>query len=123
MAVIVGLVIVLGAVLLGFTMAGGKVGALLHLSEFVTIGGSSLGALIVMSPTKVIRDLLRGTLQVVKGSPYNKQTCLELFRFLYAVARTIRRDGMLALEPIISNPNGPLFKKYPRINGNHHIKE
>ncbi|MFM8273945.1 MAG: motility-associated protein, partial [Gemmata sp.] len=45
---------VLISVLVGFSMAGGKVGSLIHLSEFVTIGGATFGALIIMSPIKVI---------------------------------------------------------------------
>ena len=52
MIVIVGCIIVLGAVVTGFTLAGGHLGALVQISEFVTIGGSALGAMIVMSPEK-----------------------------------------------------------------------
>src|SRR5437763_3218475 len=98
MAVIGGCVFVLVAVLVGFSMAGGHIGALLHLSEFVTIGGASLGALIIMSPMKVLRDVVRGVLQVTKGSPYPKATYVELFALLYALARMARKDGVLTLE-------------------------
>lgn len=124
MVVIFGCIFVLGAVIAGFTMAGGKVGALIHLSEFVTIGGSALGALIIMSPKKVLVDLMRGMIQVLKGSPYNRRTYFELFGLLFEITRTVRRDGMLALESLISNSHdNPLFKKFPRIAGNHHAKE
>ena len=58
MIVIVGCIVVIGAILAGFTMAGGHVGALMHLSEVVTIGGASLGALIVMSPKNVMVDIV-----------------------------------------------------------------
>ena len=54
MIVIVGCIVVIGGVLGGFAMAGGHVHALIQPSEVVTIGGASLGALIVMSPTKII---------------------------------------------------------------------
>ncbi|MFN9953669.1 MAG: motility-associated protein, partial [bacterium] len=50
MVTIVGFLIVVGSVLGGFMMAGGHVGALIHPSEIVTIGGAALGALVVMSP-------------------------------------------------------------------------
>ena len=65
MIVIVGVIVVLGAVLGGFTMAGGNVGALVHISEFVTIGGASIGALIVMSPKKVLMDIVKGLMQTL----------------------------------------------------------
>ena|SRR5947209_4716243 len=121
MFVIGGCIIVLIAVLVGFTMAGGHVGALVHPSELITIGGSSLGAMIVMAPKQVLLDLLRCMLQLIKGSPYSKQTYVELFGLLGEIARKIRRDGMLALEPMVTDPhNDPLLAKYPRIAKNHH---
>ncbi len=121
MAVIGGCILVLVAVLVGFTMAGGHIGALLHLSEFVTIGGAALGALVVMSPKKVLGDLVRGVLQVIKGSPYDRQTCAELCRLLFALAQLVRREGLLALDSHVSNPHeSSLFHKYPRICNNHH---
>jgi chemotaxis protein MotA len=124
MVVIGGCLFVLVAVLVGFSMAGGHVGALIHVSEFVTIGGASLGALIIMSPLKVIKDLMRALLQLVKGSPYNKKTYIELFELMYALARMVRKDGLLSLEAHITNPHGSdLFQKYPRISKNHHATE
>jgi chemotaxis protein MotA len=122
MVVIVGCLIVLGAVLVGFSMAGGHVGALVHPSEFVTIGGASLGALVIMSPVKTLKDLARGLLQTLKGSPYNKKSYAELFKLLYSIGRTVRREGLLALEAVVGNPHGPFFKKFPSIDKNHHAK-
>jgi chemotaxis protein MotA len=124
MFVIGGCVVVIIAVLAGFTMAGGHVGALMHPSELVTIGGSSLGALIVMAPRQVLVDLIKCVLGLVKGSPYNKQTYVELFGLLGEIARKIRRDGMLALEPMVTDPhNDALLAKYPRIAKNHHATD
>src|ERR1051326_8886297 len=91
--VIGGMLFVLISVLVGFSMAGGKIGALIHLSEFVTIGGATLGALVVMAPMKVVKDLIRGIIQCIKGSPYAKPTCTEMFKLLYALARLVRQEG------------------------------
>jgi chemotaxis protein MotA len=124
MVIIVGCIIVLGAVLTGFSMAGGHMAALVHLSEFITIGGSALGALIIMSPKKVLGDLFRGLLQVVKGTPYNRQTYVELFDLLYTLAKMVRRDGILALDAHVNNPEeSPIFQKYPKITKNPHAME
>ena len=122
MIVIVGCIVVMGCVLAGFSMAGGHVGALIHPSEFVTIGGAAIGALIVSSPKKVLVDLMKGMIGSVKGSPYKKQAYEDLFKCTYDLLRLARRDGMLALEPHISNPeNSNIFAKYPRILHNHHL--
>ncbi len=69
---IVGMIVVIAAVLGGFTMAGGHIGALIHPSEFVTIGGAALGGLIVSSPKKVLIDLMKGLIASLKGSPYQQ---------------------------------------------------
>jgi len=124
MLVLVGFVVVLGAVLTGFTLAGGHVGALIQPSEFVTIAGASLGALLVMSPKKVLLDVVRGILQSIKGSPYRKQAYLDLFNVSYELLRIARRDGMLALEPHVCNPHeSQIFLNYPGIAKNHHVMQ
>src|SRR4051812_28683338 len=98
MFVIIGCVVVLGSVLLGYSMAGGSIGALIHLSEFVTIGGASMGGLIIMAPPRVLKDLMKGVIQGLKGSPFTKATYIELFKLYYVLCRITRRDGKLALD-------------------------
>ncbi len=122
MLVVLGFIIVLGAVLGGFTMAGGHVGALIHVSEIVTIGGAATGALIVMCPAKVLKDLFRCVLQAFKGTPFTKAAYEDMFKMMYEFCRLARREGMLALEPHLSDPHqSSIFNKYPRIAHNHHI--
>jgi chemotaxis protein MotA len=121
MAVIAGLILVVVAVLVGFSMAGGHVAALIHPSEFITIGGASLGALIITSPKKVLVDLMRGLVQSVKGSPYGKAAYAELFKLMYSLARVARKDGLLALDSHVGDPKeSDVFRKHPRILSNHH---
>ena len=49
MLIIVGLVIVLGAVLGGYLMAGGAL-VLNQPSEFIVIGGAAIGSLLISTP-------------------------------------------------------------------------
>jgi len=122
MIVIIGCAVVLGAVLTGFSMAGGHVGALVHPSEFVTIGGAALGALIVMSPKKILIDMARGIVQSIKGTPYNKRAYEDLFKASYELLRIARQGGLIALEPHVSAPHeSSVFQKYPRIASNRHV--
>lgn len=124
MIVIVGFIVVIGCVLGGFTIAGGNVGSLIHPSEILTIGGAALGALIVMSPKKVLIDLMKGLIASLKGSPFTKKTYIELFQAMYEIFRLVRRNGMLALEPHIAHPHeSTIFSKYPLVAKNHHITE
>lgn len=124
MLTIVGFIVVLGSVLGGFTMAGGHVGALIHPSEIVTIGGAALGAMIVMSPMHVLKDLMHGIIGTFKGNPFSTTAYEELFKLLYQLFRKARRDGLLAIEPHISNPHdSAIFNRYPTISHNHHSTE
>jgi chemotaxis protein MotA len=122
MIVIVGIIVVTGAVLGGFTMAGGHMGALIHPSELVTIGGAALGGLIVGSPKKVLIDLMKDLVAAIKGSPYNKAAIEDSFKCLYDLLRLARRDGMLALEPHLSKPEeSSIFSKYHKVQHDHHL--
>lgn len=122
MLVIVGCFVVIGCVLAGFTLSGGHIMALVHPTELITIGGAALGAMIVMSPTKVLKDLIKAILGLLKGAPYNKQAYRDLFMMLYDLLRLARRDGLIALESHVSNPHeSAIFNKYPNLAKNHHV--
>ena len=124
MVVIVGCLVVMGCVLGGFTISGGHVHALIHPAEILTIGGAAIGAMIVMAPVKVLKDLMRGCIQALKGSPFNKKAYEELFKATYELFRLARRQGMLALEPHLNDPHhSSIFEKYPTIAKNHHVTE
>ncbi|HEX4120251.1 MAG TPA: flagellar motor stator protein MotA [Verrucomicrobiae bacterium] len=124
MIVILGTLIVIGSVVGGFMMAGGNTMALLHLSELVIIGGAALGALVLMSPKKVLIDLFKQILGSLKGSPYNKKAYDELFKALYELFMLGRRGGMVALEEHIMNPaTSSIFSKYPGFQKNKHAME
>ncbi|HEX7446396.1 MAG TPA: motility-associated protein, partial [Pirellulales bacterium] len=124
MIVIVGCVVVTGCVLAGFVWSGGHIGALIHPAEIVTIGGASMGALIMMSPKKVLGDLARGVMQAMKGAPFNKNAYRDLFGLLYDIMQVARRDGMLGLESHVSDPHqSTIFNKYPKLAANHHVVE
>jgi len=121
MVVIIGAIIVTVSVIGGFMMAGGHVGALIQIAEFVIICGAALGALIIMSPKKVLMDLFKGILATLKGSPYGKGAYTELFKALYELFTLGRRSGMIALEDHVSNPKGSnIFSKYPAFAKSHH---
>jgi chemotaxis protein MotA len=124
MIVILGVLIVLGSVIGGFMMAGGHPIALMHLSEFVIIAGAAFGALVLMSPRKVLFDLARQVFGTLKGSPYNRATYEELFKALYELFMMGRRSGMVALEEHVMNPgSSTIFSKYPSFQKNHHAMD
>lgn len=124
MLVIIGSIIVLGSVLGGFMYAGGSPAAFLHLAEYIVICGAALGALIIMAPKKVLIDMIKLTLMCIKGAPFGKVAYEELLKALYELFMLGRRNGMIALEEHVMNPeNSSIFSKYPSFIGNHHAVE
>ena len=113
MIVIFGALVVLGSVAGGFIMEGGNLGSLMHLSELIIIGGSGLGALIIMSPKKVLIELFHQLLSTLKGAPYNRVSYEDLLKALYELFLLGRRNGMIALEDHIMNPQtSTIFTRY-----------
>ena len=78
-------------------------------------------AFIIANPKNVIMGAIKGFMQVLKGSPYNKDGYLELLTLLYAVLRMAKTKGALALESHIEAPHeSELFNNYPKFSGDHH---
>jgi len=114
MIILIGIVIVLGSVLGGFVWGGGHPAVLFHLHEFLIIGGAAIGALIIMSPRKVLADMAKGLMACLKGAPHDRQGYEELLSVLYELFIVGRRNGMIALEEHVSDPQkSSIFKKYP----------
>lgn len=114
MIIFIGALIVTASVIGGFMMAGGHVGALIQISEYVVICGAAGGALVIMSPRKVLMDLVKGFVSSLKGSPYTKAAYADLFKALYEVFMLGRREGMIALEDHVLNPeSSAILTKYP----------
>ncbi len=56
-----------------------------------------------------------------KGSKYTKQTYLDALSLMYDLLNKARKDGMVALEADVDEPeNSAIFQKYPNIAKNHH---
>lgn len=124
MFVIIGFGTIVGAMIAGFTMAGGKVGSLFHISEIVSIFGMMIGCIILMAPIKVIKGIISQVLGTLKGAPYSSEDFEELLKCMYELFLLGRRGGMIALEEHVMNPEAStLFQKYPKFHSNHHAVE
>ena len=83
-----------------------------------------MGALIVMSPTKLLKDMMKAITGSLKGSPYDAQMYRELFKLSYDLLRMARRDGILVLERHVNEPHSSdVISKYPKFAHDHHAVE
>jgi chemotaxis protein MotA len=119
--VIIGLVIVFGAVLGGYVMHHGQLAVLIQPSEFVIIGGAGLGALIAANPPAVIKATIGQLVALVKPTSFGAQAYAELLQVLYEIFQKARKDGLVGLEAHIEDPKASdIFQKYPSFLNNHH---
>jgi chemotaxis protein MotA len=114
MLLIIGFIIVVAATLGGFMLAGGHPLVLVQVSEFIVIGGISLGVLVISSPMETIKSIISKTMIAFKGGGGKKADYVDLLKLLYETFVVARRNGLIALEDHVLEPaNSSLFKKYP----------
>lgn len=124
MFVIIGYVLILGAVFGGFVLAGGHLGALLQPVELLMIGGSAVGAFVVGNTPKAVKATLKALPTLFTGSKYTRALYVELMLMLYAILAKIRSDGLMSIEGDIDMPaDSPLFARYPIMLADHHLME
>lgn len=120
MFVIVGIVVVLGSVVVGYTMHGGNLAVLIQINEYIVIGGAAGGALLVGNKPSVVRGIISQTLGLLKPSPYGNTAFRELLQVLYEIFYAARKDGLVGIESHVEDPeSSELFQQYPTFHGNH----
>lgn len=121
MFVIIGIIIVLAAVIGGYLLEQGNIHVLFQPVELLIIGGAALGAFIIQSPSKVLGLVLKNAMRVLSAKGMNKAQFLEILGVLNAIFTKMRKEGLIAIEGDIENPEqSHIFNKYPSILKNHH---
>lgn len=118
-----GLLLVIGGTIGGYTLAGGHLGPILHAAphELMTILGCAFGAFLIANPMHTIKATLKNLNCYLKPESHKKEDYLELLSVLYMVFKLARTKGWLALESHIENPHdSELFKQFPGFSHNHH---
>jgi chemotaxis protein MotA len=116
----IGIIVVVGAVLGGFVMAGGAPLLLWQPAEFVVILGAALGSLLISTPMKLLKQVMGHAFHAMKGGSISKNQYFELLSMLYEVFQTAKKDGILGLEAHVEEPQGSaIFTKYPGFLKNH----
>src|SRR4051794_30090170 len=120
MFVIVGAVVVIGAIVGGYALEGGHFGVLFQPNEVIIIGGAAGRAVLISTPPKVLKMVL-ASLKGLFAKPFVKQDYLELLGMMYQLFRTVQQSGIMALEAHFENPKeSALLSKYPNFLARHH---
>jgi chemotaxis protein MotA len=121
---IIGSVVVVLCVLGGFLLEGGKILALWHPTEVLIIVGAAFGAFLTSNPPKIVKAAFSEALALTKGHSYGRDEYVTLLKFLYQAFVKIRKEGLMAIESDLDAPDGgSLFKDYPKLREDHHLRE
>jgi chemotaxis protein MotA len=119
MGLIVGILIVLGCTLGGYTAMGGKLGVLWQPFEAVIIVGAAFGAYVIGNSADVIKATGGALGKTFKGSKFKKESYIELISLLYQILKVAKTKGNLGLEQHIENPqDSALFQQFPGVMSN-----
>ncbi|MGC8697867.1 MAG: motility-associated protein, partial [Halothiobacillus sp.] len=124
MTLIIGWIIISISVVGGFIMAGGHVAVLIQPIEYLMILGAAIAAFVGSNSGKTIKATLGGFGTAIKGSKYNKALYMETLALLYNIFTRARKEGLMAIEEDIEDPqNSALFKEAPKVLADHHALE
>ena len=121
MFVIIGIVVVIGAIVSGYLMEHGNLKVLLQPAELVIIGGAGAGTVLIANPLFILKKIVGGLARAFSGSPYTKEKYLETLKMLAELLARARKEGLMALEADSDAPDkSPVFSKYPKFLKDHH---
>jgi chemotaxis protein MotA len=126
MFVIIGYVLVLGAVFGGYMITGGNIEIVLEAAphELLTIVGGALGAFFVGNPMKTVMATFKCVPKLFGGSKYTKARYMALMALLFDILSKVRKEGMMAIETDIEDPHkSALFQKHTLVAKDHHLCE
>jgi chemotaxis protein MotA len=73
MFIIIGIVVVFGAVVAGYLMEHGNLRVLMQPAELITIGGAAIGTILIANPLHILKKIGKGVAGALGSSKYSKQ--------------------------------------------------
>jgi chemotaxis protein MotA len=123
MFTIIGIVVVFGCIVAGYLMEHGNLRVLMQPAELIIIGGAALGTVLIANPLHVIKRIAAGLGGTFGSSKFSKQTYIDTLKMMYDLLNKARRDGLMALEADVEEPEkSPVFSKNPAFMNDHHVR-
>jgi len=124
MFVIIGILLVFGAVIGGFLMEHGNIRVLLQPAELLIIGGAASGTILIANPLHILKKIMGGLVATLKGSMFTKERYLESLKMMYEFLNKARKEGLVGIEGDVEEPSkSAIFSKYPKFLNDHHIRD
>src|ERR1700747_1423132 len=98
MFVIIGILVVFGAVAGGYLMEHGNLKVLMQPAELIIIGGAAIGTVLIANPLHILKQIAGGVVGVFKGTGATKARYIELLKMMFTLFNKARKEGLMALE-------------------------
>ncbi|BBD77796.1 flagellar motor stator protein MotA [Hydrogenophilus thermoluteolus] len=123
MFLLIGYVIILASAL-GTYAVHGSLAALFVPTEYIAIVGLLIGSFVASNNPSSLKAAVGGLAAVFKNSPYTRAFYIELLALLFEILTKVRKEGLMAIEQDVENPEGSaIFGKYPLVLHDHHLVE
>jgi len=123
-AVLIGVIVVFGAIFGGFILEGGHLGPLFQPYELLMIVGGAIGAFIISNDAESRQATVKAIPTLFQSARQNRAMYLDLLSLLYEIFVKVRKEGLMSIEGDIENPaDSALFANFPRILNDHHLTE
>src|ERR1035437_3046322 len=114
MLLIVGALVVIGSVVGGYTMEGGKLLVLNQPAEFIIIGGAALGSMLIATPPSILKELI-GQVKALSGASEGKQEYIDLLTMLFRLFKLSQQGGIMGLESHFEAPDkSAVLSQFPK---------
>jgi chemotaxis protein MotA len=124
MFVIIGIVVVFGAVAGGYLMEHGKIMVLLQPAELLIIGGAAAGTVLIANPLHILKQIAAGIVGAFAGSKFTKQSYIDLLKVLYQFLNKGRKEGLVSLESDVEEPEkSSILSTNQLLLKNHHLRD
>ena len=94
MFVLIGYFVVISTITAVYLWEHGNLALLYQPAELVIIGGAALGALIIASSPKVLKQLLHGTKELFSYKPYESNDYVEILLVSNGLFGKIKKEGL-----------------------------
>lgn len=114
MLLVVGALVVVGAVIGGYLAAGGALLVLFQPAEFIVIIGAAIGNLLISTPIDVLKRMAAQIGALLRHAAA-KSDYAELLGLLFQIFKQMQQDGVMSLEAHFEEPEkSPVLSQYPR---------
>lgn len=107
-ATIAGIVVGLGAIILGNALEGGHLNAIVQPTAAMIVLGGTLGATLVSFPLSAVLAAAKGVLSLLADRTGDPHLLLEE---IVGYAKKARKDGIIALEREVKNASDPFLAR------------